>query len=168
MVNSRDIVSVERVIPAPAQAIFDVLADPARHCEIDGSGSVLGLPPDSGQQSGGEQQPDSEQRLSKGATFGMRMRRGVPYAMTNTVTEFEEGRRIAWEPRLAKGLGSSLGGRVWRYELEPADSGTLVRETWDISRESLRSVLRYVAGSRTRQDMEKTLERLEKLVTPAS
>jgi hypothetical protein len=156
MVHSRDIVSVERVIPAPAQAIFDVLADPARHCEIDGSGSVLGS------------RPDSVRRLSSGATFGMRMRRGVPYGITNTVTEFDEGRRIAWEPRLASGPGSSLGGRVWRYELEPADNGTLVRETWDISRESMRSVLRYVAGSRTRQDMEKSLERLEKLVASGS
>jgi uncharacterized protein YndB with AHSA1/START domain len=155
MVHSRDIVSVERVIPAPAEAIFNVLADPARHPEIDGSGSVRAA------------RPDNVQRLSKGATFGMSMRRGMPYGILNTVTEFDEGRRIAWEPRLASGPGSALGGRVWRYELEPADNGTLVRETWDISRESLRGVLRYVAGSRTRQDMEKSLERLETLVAPA-
>ena len=56
-------------------------------------------------------------------------------------------------------------GRIWRYELEPVDGGTRVRETWDISDEALRFVLRYVAASRTRQDMIKSLERLEGLVT---
>ena len=44
---------------------------------------------------------------------------------------------------------------VWRYELEPVDGGTLVRETWDISREASRFLLRYAMGSRTRQDMAK-------------
>ena len=38
------IVAVERFIPAAPQAIFDVLADPSRHPEIDGSGSVGGDP----------------------------------------------------------------------------------------------------------------------------
>ena len=32
--------SVERVIPAPADKIFDLLVDPARHLDIDGSGTV--------------------------------------------------------------------------------------------------------------------------------
>jgi len=35
-----DVVTVEKVIPAPADAIFALLADPARHPDIDGSGSV--------------------------------------------------------------------------------------------------------------------------------
>ena len=37
---STDRVSVTRTIPAPADRIFAVLADPARHAEIDGSGTV--------------------------------------------------------------------------------------------------------------------------------
>jgi uncharacterized protein YndB with AHSA1/START domain len=155
MADTRDIVSVERVIPAPAAAIFDILADPARHPEIDGSGSVRAV-------------RGSASRLAKGATFGMEMRRGLPYAMVNTVTEFDEGRRIAWEPRLAGGPVARFAGRVWRYELEPVDGGTLVRETWDISREALRFVLRYVAAARTRQDMAKSLERLDTMATTAS
>ena len=40
MAPSDDTVSVERVIPAPAEKIFDLLADPARHRDIDGSGTV--------------------------------------------------------------------------------------------------------------------------------
>ena len=35
-----NVVSVERVIEAPASAIFAIVADASRHPEIDGSGSV--------------------------------------------------------------------------------------------------------------------------------
>jgi uncharacterized protein YndB with AHSA1/START domain len=156
MADSRDIVSVERVIRAPAATIFDIIADPARHPEIDGSGSVRAA------------RPGNASRLAKGATFGMDMRRGVPYAMANTVTEFDEGRRIAWEPRLASGPVARFAGRVWRYELEPVDGGTLVRETWDISHEALRFVLRRVAAAKTREDMTKSLERLDQMATAAT
>jgi hypothetical protein len=52
--------------------------------------------------------------------------------MHNEVIEFDKGRRIAWQPTSFKGL---VGGRIWRYELSPAKGGgTLVRETWDVSR----------------------------------
>ena len=33
-------------------------------------------------------------------------------------------------------LGGLVGGRIWRYELSPADGGTLVRETWDVCKTS--------------------------------
>jgi uncharacterized protein YndB with AHSA1/START domain len=156
MPSNRDIVSVERVINAPPEVIFNLLADPARHPEIDGSGSVLKV------------RPGSTPRLTKDATFGMDMRRGMRYAMQNTVTEFDEGRRIAWAPRMTGGVGSRFGGRVWRYELEPSGDGTLVRETWDITQENLRFVLRLVAAKQTRQDMTKSLEQLDQLVTAGS
>jgi hypothetical protein len=151
MANHRDIVSVQRVMRAPASVIFDVLADPRRHPEIDGSGTVM------------QARPDAPDRLSLGATFAMNMRRVLRYGMINTVTEFDEGRRIAWSPKPANGRGARFFGRIWRYELEPVDEGTLVRETWDISREGLRFFLRYVYASRFRQDMTKSLERLESL-----
>ena len=35
-----DVVTVDRTIPAPAEAIFELLADPSRHSDIDGSGTV--------------------------------------------------------------------------------------------------------------------------------
>ena len=155
MVNSGDIVSTERVMRAPAAAIFDVLADPRRHPEIDGSGTVR------------QARPGAPDRLSEGATFAMDMQRGMRYRMVSTVTEFDEGRRIAWSPKPANGRGARFVGRIWRYELEPVDGGTRVRETWDISHEGLRFFLRHVAASRTRRDMAKSLERLEDLVTTA-
>ena len=153
MPDPRDSISVERIIPVPPEAIFDVLADPARHPEIDASGSVKA--PAAG----------SPTRLSLGATFQMSMKRGIGYSMVNTVTEFEENQRIAWSPKPASGRGARFVGRIWRYTLEPVDGGTKVTETWDISKEALRPVLRYVAAKDTRKSMEKSLENIEALVT---
>ncbi len=156
MANPRDVVSVEREVAAAPQQVFDVLADPSRHPQIDGSGSVK------------EPHPGSPARLSLGATFGMSMKRGFSYSMINTVTEFDEPRRIAWSPKPAGGRGARFVGRIWRYELEPVDGGTRVRETWDISKEGLRFVLRYVAAGRTRREMQQSLDRLDAIVTGQS
>jgi uncharacterized protein YndB with AHSA1/START domain len=144
---------VERVIAATPKEIFDVIADPARHRDFDGSGSVRAVA------------AGTPERLELGATFGMSMKRGVGYSMLNTVTEFDENRRIAWSPKPASGRGSRWVGRIWRYELEPVEGGTKVTETWDISREGLRSVLRHIAARHTRDAMEKSLEKLDTLVT---
>jgi uncharacterized protein YndB with AHSA1/START domain len=144
---------VERVIAATPKEIFDVIADPGRHRDFDGSGSVRAVA------------AGTPQRLELGATFGMSMKRGVGYSMLNTVTEFEENRRIAWSPKPASGRGGRWVGRIWRYELEPVEGGTKVTETWDISREGLRLVLRHIAAKNTRDAMEKSLEKLDTLVT---
>ena len=64
-------------------------------------------------------------------------------------------------------VGKILGGPIWRYELEPVDGGTRVRETWDISRVAApRSPSCASAWSRkdVRKSMEKTLENIEKLL----
>ena len=109
-----DTVSVERFIPAPASRIFDLIADPNRHKDIDGSGTVRGA-------------RGAAERLRLGSRFGMSMMLGVPYAMESTVIEFEEDRRLAWQTRGPTAIGRLVGGRIWRYELEPQDGGTLVR-----------------------------------------
>jgi uncharacterized protein YndB with AHSA1/START domain len=149
-----DTVSVERVIPAPASAIFELLADPARHQDIDGSGSVRAP------------RGKKPARLGLGSKFGMSMKIGVPYAMESTVVEFEEDRRIAWQTRGPGPLGRLVAGRIWRYELEPVEGGTLVRETWDISQESplTRPAVRRGAKA-TAGNMAATLARIEQLVT---
>jgi uncharacterized protein YndB with AHSA1/START domain len=149
------VVSTERVIPAPAEAIFNLVADPARHPDIDGSGTV--------------KQPKSEGgRLGLGDTFGMSMHMGIGYSMTNTVIEYEENRKIAWQTRLSGFMGGFIGGRIWRYELEPVDGGTRVTESWDISEDHQRAFLKMgkVAES-TKSSMDKTLGRLEELTAPS-
>jgi uncharacterized protein YndB with AHSA1/START domain len=148
---NRDTVTVERFIAAPASAIFAILADPAQHRLIDGSGTVRNA--DAG-----------SQRLTLGATFGMSMKMGIGYRMINTVVEFEEDRLIAWQPRPAsKLLALTIGGRIWRYELESRNGGTLVKETWDIRQEKLPFMVRPLAKS-TKKGMEATLERIEQTV----
>lgn len=137
-------VSVTRVIRASPQAIFDVLASPARHGEIDGSGSV-------------RQARGPAQRLALGSRFRMDMRLGVPYRITNEVVEFDEGRRIAWR---------HWGGHIWRYELEPTNGGTSVTESFDWSTSLLPQFLELVGyPRRNRRAIEATLERLDHIVT---
>ena len=146
------VVSVERVIDAPAAAIFAIVADPSRHPEIDGSGSVKGL------------KKDAPRHLALGSTFGMSMKLGVPYSMSNKVIEFDQDKRIAWQTVVSGLLGRFIGGRIWRYELEDADGGTLVRESWDITQDKQRFMLKAgPVGKQTADAMTKTLERLAEL-----
>ncbi|MCW2714016.1 MAG: dimethyladenosine transferase [Frankiales bacterium] len=145
-------VTVERVIASPPGPIFDLLADPRRHREIDGSGLLRDT-------------FDGPDRLCLGARFGMGMKAGAPYRMINEVVEFETDRRIAWQPwPAAPLLGKVIGGRVFRYELEPVPGGTLVRETWDISKERVPLLIVGLRAT-TRSGFEKTLARIESIVT---
>jgi uncharacterized protein YndB with AHSA1/START domain len=150
-----NVVSVERVVAAPPEAVFDLLADACRHIELDGSGQLRGVT------------PGVPERLSLGATFGMAMHMGMGYTMTNTVIEFEENRRIAWKATIAGLLGRFVGGRIWRYELEPVDGGTRVRESWDISEDHQRIFLRHdKVTTATRDNITRSLARLEELTGP--
>ena len=148
-----DVVSVQRVIPATPDAVFDLLADPDRHHDIDGSGTVVAA-------------KEGSQRLALGSRFGMSMKMGLPYSMVSEVIEFDEGRRIAWQTRGPTRLGRYVGGRIWRYVLEPVEGGTLVTESWDITREAAvtRPMVRRGAGQ-TEKNMAATLERIEDVLT---
>ena len=149
-----DVVSVERTIPAEPAAIFAVVADAARHPEIDGSGTVRQV------------KTGAPQKLSLGATFGMSMKMGISYSMVSTVIEYEEDRRIAWQSRPTGFAGKLAGGRIRRYELEPTSAGTLVRESWDISEDHQRLFLRMGSlGKKTAESMSSTLEKIEAIVT---
>ena len=149
------VLTVERLIRASPEVIFDVLADPAKHSLFDGSGMVQGS----------NEAPAS--RLALGTTFGMAMKLGIRYSTVSTVVEFEENRRIAWQTGPKGKLEAYVAGRVWRYELEPVEDGTVVRESWDITTDHQRFLLRLgdIYSNKTRRDMELTLARLDTLVT---
>jgi hypothetical protein len=134
------VVSRSTVVPASAETIFDVLADARRHREFDGSGSVR------------DAFVDAPERLSLGAKFGMKMRIVVPYSMTNTVVEFEEGRRIGWR---------HVGGHVWRYILEPVEGGTKVTEEFDWSTNRAPLMLKVMNAQKNNANaIDKSLVRL--------
>jgi len=140
--DPQKIISVTRFVPAPAQVIFDLLADPAMHAVIDGSGTVKNA------------RSDAPKRLSLGAQFGMDMRIGLPYKITNEVVEFEEARRIAWR---------HFGGHVWRYMLEPAEGGTQVTEQFDWNTSKAAALLELTgAMGRNKNSIRATLERMAK------
>ena len=100
-------------VNAPADEIFAIVADPRRHHELDGGGTVLDA-------------IDGPERLSSGAKFSVRMKQyGVPYRITSRVTDFADGRVLEWQHPL---------GHRWRWELTPlSDGATLVTETFDYS-----------------------------------
>ena len=102
--------SARIVIDAPAAKIFDIIARPTLHPKIDGSNSVKGV-------------NWGPERLSLGAKFGMKMKIGIRYKITNVVVEFKENELIAWR---------HLGRWVWRYELKATSTNqTEVTESFD-------------------------------------
>jgi uncharacterized protein YndB with AHSA1/START domain len=135
------LISVQRTIGASPQRCFDIIADPAMHPVIDGSGSVRAA------------HGDNPARLAPGVEFGMDMKLGGRYKITNRVVEFDEPRLIAWR---------HFNGHVWRYRFEPdGDHRTLVTEQWDATRVWNRSLLvAFGFATRNRRGMRATLERL--------
>lgn len=124
-------VSVSRRIDAPADLLFEILADPARHPEVDASGMV--------RRAASESKPVT----AVGDVFVMQMHNEHvdDYVMSNHVVEFEAGRRIVWEPVMIEvsrpehqeRVGVRAGHR-WGYELEPDGEATVVTETFDCTR----------------------------------
>jgi hypothetical protein len=145
-------VSVSRLIPAPAQQLFDLVADPTMHAVIDGSGTVRGT-------------KGPKRKLALGDRFTTSMRLGVPYVMSNTVVEYSEGRRIAWQ---------HVGGWRWRWEFEeqePVDGEPITRvtETFDWSTSKAPwyvELLRW--PERNRASMERSLNRLATYIAHTS
>jgi hypothetical protein len=90
----------------------------------------------------------------------MAMKLGVPYAVKNTVVEFEPDRQIAW---------CHFAKARWRYELFPTETGTRVVETFDWSNALGAGVIEAMGfPAKNKAGMERTLERLDKLVTTGS
>ena len=111
------VVTAGREIAAPADRIFELIADPAEQPRWDGNANLAEAPPG--------------QRVRRvGDVFTMTTTKGS--VRENHVVEFEEGRRIAWTPAEP---GGTPPGHLWRWELEPVDAGrTLVTHTYDWTR----------------------------------
>jgi hypothetical protein len=123
---SDETVSATTIINAPAEAIFAVLADPAKHAAIDGTGWV--------------REPLEGQPLTAaGQVFRMGMYHpnhpDGNYQMANRVQVFDLPHAISWEPGQDVSDGDlRFGGWIWRYDLAPAGpSGTKVTLSYDWS-----------------------------------
>ena len=110
--------------------------------------------------------------MSLGSKFGMSMRGRpetlfLPYRTTNTVIEFEPDRRIAWKTTIGP-LGL-FGGRIWRYELSPAEGQGRHAGARDVGRlqDRQRPMLKMGAMPKQAEDgMRATLERIAALLEP--
>ncbi len=151
-------VSVTRRLAAPAAEIFAIVADPAGHVRIDGSGML-------------EVAPDARPLTEVGETFDMHMDRTplndipglVKYSVRNTVTQVEPDRLIEWT---IGPLDQPPFGHVYGWQLDPvSDSETDVTNYCDWSNiiDSLR------ASGRTWpivpvEMLEESLDKLERVV----
>jgi hypothetical protein len=159
-------VEVSRRIGAPSALIFEILANPQRHMDFDGSDMLRGAV---------FNRPISD----VGDTFTMKMHRlGRDYLMINYVVEFEPDRRIFWEPApgdipTAGGNPSKVGipaGYRWGYILTPdGDDSTVVTEVFDCGPPGhtlLRDGGEWINGTTTvLESMAASLERLEEIST---
>lgn len=136
-------VSRRTVVHAPAAEIYALLADPHRHPELDGSGTLRHAP------------VVGPHDLSVGSTFTVAMRqKGVPYKITSTVIALEPDRLIEWQHPM---------GHHWRWELEEIEPGaTQVTETFDYSTaRSPRVIELFGAPKQNAVGITKTLQALQ-------
>jgi hypothetical protein len=133
------------LVKAPAAEIFALVSDPHRHPELDGSGTVRDVAIK------GSHQPDVGDKF----TVGMKQF-GVPYKITSTVTEKQDGRVFEWQHPL---------GHKWRWELVQATPGddtmTEVTETFDYSTAKLPITITAMGyDKKNGKGISSTLERL--------
>lgn len=102
--------SARIVIQASPATIFSIVSNPKRHSDIDGSATITA-------------NVSGPNELVLGSKFGMKMKLGITYWITNTVVEYKKDELIAWR---------HLGRWRWRYELADLGNGsTQVTESFD-------------------------------------
>ncbi|APT13323.1 MULTISPECIES: SRPBCC family protein [Mycobacterium avium complex (MAC)] len=98
-------------VAAPAAQLYALVADPRRHHELDGSGTV-------------RDNISVAAKLVEGSKFSTHMRMfGLPYRITSTITELKPNEVVEWRHPL---------GHRWRWEFESlSPTRTRVTETFD-------------------------------------
>lgn len=141
------VVSASRTIDAPAEAIFELIADPSKQPSWDGNDNLA--------------QADAGQRVhAVGDVFRMVLTKGA--VRENHVVEFDEGRLIAWMP--AEPGGRPIG-QLWRWELQPdGDDRTIVTHTYDWTK--LHDEKREIRARATTADrLQASVDRLAAVAT---
>lgn len=115
-------ITAQRTIDASSADLFDVLTNPHRHTELDGSGFVRSL--------------EKGDRIEKaGQQFRMNMagdHMGGEYQTDNIVTGFDPNKMLAWKTAPA---GTEPPGWEWVWELTAqGSSSTEVSVTYDWSK----------------------------------
>ena len=98
-------ITVQRTIDASTTAVFDVLSNPERHTEIDGSGFVVS-------------DEKTDRITGTGQVFRMNMtgdHMGGEYQTDNTVTGYDANHLLAWQTAPAD---TDPPGWEWVWELD--------------------------------------------------
>ena len=126
-------ITVQRTIDAPTQDVFDVLSNPERHPELDGSGFVIS-------------DEKTDRITGTGQVFRMNMtgdHMGGDYQTDNTVTGYDPNHLLAWQTAPAD---TDPPGWEWTWELTARGSdATDVRLTYDWSRVTDPGLLKKVS-----------------------
>jgi uncharacterized protein YndB with AHSA1/START domain len=143
--EAANVVSASREIAAPADKIFELIADPSLQPRWDGNDNLA--------------EAHTDQRVrAVGDVFTMTLTIGS--VRENHVVEFDEGRLIAWRP---SEQGKEPPGHLWRWQLEPVDdSRTLVTHTYDWSRLTDKNRLPR-ARATTADKLQASIDRLAEL-----
>jgi hypothetical protein len=147
-------VTASRRVNAPAGDIFELLADPGRHPEFDGSGML---------------RPGASNDVIGGVGDVFVMKMYFPamgdYEMYNRVVAYQADRCIAWEPGPPDPEDAERrNGSRWRFDLVPDGlDATVVTETYDCSDSPERVRQAVDNGNAWIEGMTKTLERLDQL-----
>jgi hypothetical protein len=119
-------ISATLTFAVPAARVFEVLADPATHAAIDGTGWI-------------EEPVDRAALTEAGQIFRMGMYHAghpdVHYQTVNKIEVLDPPRAIAWVTGQELGNGElEFGGWLWRYDLAPlGPSETEVTLSYDWS-----------------------------------
>lgn len=147
-------ITVSRRIDASTSDVFDVLSNPHRHQELDGSGFVTGI--------------DHGDRITaSGQTFRMNMsgdHMGGDYQTDNVVTGYDAHHLLAWQTAPA---GQEPPGWEWLWELSADGSdATDVTLTYDWSKVTDPQILEKVSFPLVSQaQLEDSLARLASAVS---
>ena len=165
MVDKNKRLEVSRRIEASAEFVFEILANPSRHIDFDGSSMLRGTA--------------HEGSITRvGESFTMKMHRlGDDYLIINHVVEFDPHKRIFWEPApgdISRAEGndpSKIGipaGYRWGYVLAPeGDNATAVTEIFDcsaVAADLLRDDGSWINGyNKLKESMAASLAKLEQI-----
>lgn len=155
--GERTPVTVTRRIPAGAEDIFAILADPTRHTDLDGSDMLRGALTEA-------------PVTAVGDVFVLKMYFSEigDYEMANHVVEYERNRRIVWQPQRHDEDWPSWGQR-WGFELIPdGPDATTVTEIFDWARWPEEERAAIDDGRIWIEAMTETLARLEAAATGPS
>ncbi|REF29133.1 SRPBCC family protein [Calidifontibacter indicus] len=151
--NHEKKITVTRTIEAPADAVFEVLTNPKRHREFDGSGFV-------------RSEDQGDRITATGQVFTMNMEgdhMGGEYKTDNHVTGYVKDKLVAWQTAPA---GTEPKGWEWVWELEPnGQRETQVSLTYDWSKVTDKELLQKISFPLVPEaDLQESLQLLSSVV----